>query len=593
MKKLALLLLLYSGIFSSVFADSGYKQKISAENDKFNKWYYINNFSDEDYRKKMFVHGISIYINSYTSIEDSLHFKNIIDTIQNLIKPEKIQLVSTKTEANITISVLNKCPGKWWMEYCDDPRMKLRQDILPEDKYVDDINLYLYDVVDQEERNRMITYYLVRAITGRLNQYSKMKLPRSIFSERDPLNSKFLEIDKLMVKWYCSGKSDKYLRACYPSYIEYYKARNNKAFSLITKMIAFAAAFLFFIILLYTGILNLNAKRYFPFIYNVSLIVLCYIVYENVRILLFCSQYSFPYRYFAIILFLWIGFFSMVYFLEKLLFSFIKSFYLKLIIQFVSIVVLGGIGLSIYCLRLDASDYLIGFVNYMITLIIIGLVRVLYNLQRYKTEQLIMQKDVDLSRLSELKSKAELNALQSRINPHFLYNSLNSIATLARIDGGKTEKMALALSDFCRFATNKTNETYTSVEEEVNVVRAYLEIEKIRFGSRLEYSIDVEKGLEGVRIPRFIIQPLIENAIKHGISKITGDGFVSLTVNKIDDSIQIKVSDNGPDFPEDIISGHGLQSIHDKLEILYKDEATMNWESGEHKYICIVLPLPN
>jgi len=233
------------------------------------------------------------------------------------------------------------------------------------------------------------------------------------------------------------------------------------------------------------------------------------------------------------------------------------------------------------------------FFRFEVVLFTFAMVRAVYNFQRYKTQQLIMQKDVDLSKLSELKSKAKLNALHSRINPHFLYNSLNSIATLARIDAEKTEKMALALSDFCRFAINRNNETYATVEDEVEIVKSYLEIEKIRFGSRLDYSIEIDEGIEGMKIPRFIIQPLIENAIKHGVSKITYTGKVKLCISKIEDKIKIRVFDNGPDFPEHLLTGHGLQCIHDKLNILYKDLAAMNWENGEHKYICITLPILN
>ena len=194
-----------------------------------------------------------------------------------------------------------------------------------------------------------------------------------------------------------------------------------------------------------------------------------------------------------------------------------------------------------------------------------------------------------MSRLKEAKAQAEVKMLQSQINPHFLYNALNSIASLAHTDANKTEKMALSLSDLFRHSINRKGEKVNTLEDEVSLVRNYLEIEQIRFGDRLKFSIDVEPDLLVVEIPMFILQPLVENAIKYGISKIEGQGKIVLKVSKKDNGILISVQDNGPDFPEGLVSGHGLQTVYDLLRFSYGDKAEISWHNQPKKEITIYI----
>ncbi|MCE4563902.1 histidine kinase [Maribellus sp. CM-23] len=202
---------------------------------------------------------------------------------------------------------------------------------------------------------------------------------------------------------------------------------------------------------------------------------------------------------------------------------------------------------------------------------------------------MVNQKDVEIAKMKELKNQAELNALHSRINPHFLYNSLNSIASLAHIDADKTENMATGLSELFRYSINKENKTFVTVAEELEMVKKYLEIEKNRFGDKLVYEIDADESTREKQIPKFLIQPLVENAIKHGLSKIKGTGIVSVAVNQTEMDLIITIADNGPDFPVEPVSGYGLQNLHDKLDIIYGNDARINWENGENKHIRIIL----
>jgi LytS/YehU family sensor histidine kinase len=221
--------------------------------------------------------------------------------------------------------------------------------------------------------------------------------------------------------------------------------------------------------------------------------------------------------------------------------------------------------------------------------IIIAFLRVLFNFIRYRMQSIVNQKDVELAKMKELKNQAELNALHSRINPHFLYNSLNSIASLAHINPDKTENMATALSDLFRYSINKEDKTFVTVQEELEMVKKYLEIEKTRFGDKIIYAIETEENVKEKLIPKFLIQPLAENAIKHGLSKIKEVGIIKIEVKQLEKDLAITIFDNGPDFPEEPVSGYGLQNLNDKLEIIYGKDAFINWENGENKHFRVTI----
>tara|TARA_R110002049_G_scaffold50539_1_gene143427 strand:- start:354 stop:2207 length:1854 start_codon:yes stop_codon:yes gene_type:complete len=219
-----------------------------------------------------------------------------------------------------------------------------------------------------------------------------------------------------------------------------------------------------------------------------------------------------------------------------------------------------------------------------------ALIRAFISYFIFKERNLIVENEMILSNLRELKTKAELKSLQSQINPHFLYNSLNSIASLAPTDPDKSQQMAYSLSNLFKYSINRKDKKMSTLSDEIAMVENYLEIEKIRFGERLQFTINVDEGLGELEIPMFLIQPLIENAIKHGLSKIEGHGIISLQIEKTSAGITIAVTDNGPDFPEGLVSGHGLQTVHDLLRLSYGDKASLNWKNSPTKTITITIP---
>ncbi|RIJ50204.1 hypothetical protein D1614_05525 [Maribellus luteus] len=236
----------------------------------------------------------------------------------------------------------------------------------------------------------------------------------------------------------------------------------------------------------------------------------------------------------------------------------------------------------------DVFTFLLSMISVMI---IVAFFRAFFIFLTKKSESIINQKDVELARMSEMHRKAELQSLRAKINPHFLYNSLNSIASLASIDPKKTEQMALSLSDFFKYSINREQKQTNPLSDELKAVETYLDIEKVRFGERLTYSLECPEELKSVEIPQLLIQPLVENAVKHGVSKLLENGEVRIVVSELEfKKISIRVYDNGPGFPDGPMSGFGIRNTHERLQLIYGSKASINWQNDPPKYIEIVLP---
>jgi two-component system, LytTR family, sensor kinase len=202
----------------------------------------------------------------------------------------------------------------------------------------------------------------------------------------------------------------------------------------------------------------------------------------------------------------------------------------------------------------------------------------------------ISEQEFQLVNLEKLKTKAELDALQARINPHFLYNSLNSIAGLVHHDPDKAEQMTLLLSKLFRYTTGTKDQHFNSIKDELEIVKTYLAIEQVRFEDRLTYTVSVENGLENKEIPRFLLQPIVENAIKHGISKVSTQGEIHVKITQEDDFLRLAFHDNGPAFSDNFFTGYGLQSIQDKLKLLYGSRAELDIQNTDYKQVIIKIP---
>lgn len=202
----------------------------------------------------------------------------------------------------------------------------------------------------------------------------------------------------------------------------------------------------------------------------------------------------------------------------------------------------------------------------------------------------ISEQEYQLLNLEKLKTTAELGALQARINPHFLYNSLNSIASLVHSDPDKAEEMTILLSKLFRYTTDRNNEHFSSIADELEIVRTYLSIEQVRFGDRLKFSTELDKSLEDFQIPRFLLQPLVENAIKHGIAKVSGEGKIEVKIYQKGQEVILSVHDSGKPFPEEMASGYGLRSISDKLRLIYDKDAHLEIQN-DNNYKAVIITI--
>jgi len=206
----------------------------------------------------------------------------------------------------------------------------------------------------------------------------------------------------------------------------------------------------------------------------------------------------------------------------------------------------------------------------------------------------LKERELHAERLEKLKAAAELSALQSRIQPHFLFNTLNSIAALIREDPSLAEATTEKLAELFRHVLDSNRREYITLGEEMSIIQQYLEIEKLRLGERLRFRIDMDAILENLQVPGLIIQPLVENSIKHGIAPLEEGGEILVSAKSNDATCLIAVQDSGAGCePSQTNGGYGLQNIRERLKNLYRDTAhfTMTSSLGNGTRVEIILPM--
>jgi hypothetical protein len=177
-----------------------------------------------------------------------------------------------------------------------------------------------------------------------------------------------------------------------------------------------------------------------------------------------------------------------------------------------------------------------------------------------------------------LVSQAELKALQAQINPHFLFNSLNTLYGTIDRSNVEARRLVLNLADVFRYLL-RSDRTLIEIEEELRIVRAYLEIEQLRLGDKLRTEINVDEAALRATIPLLSVQPLVENAVKHGVAPKTGAGFVRLDITSRQDLLTVTVSnsgecDSGPLTAAHASGGIGLSNVRRRLELCYGEESS-------------------
>lgn len=180
------------------------------------------------------------------------------------------------------------------------------------------------------------------------------------------------------------------------------------------------------------------------------------------------------------------------------------------------------------------------------------------------------------SQARELASLAQLEALRARINPHFLFNSLNSIAQLISTDPDRAEACVERLAEIFRYLLQSDNRSFVTLEDELEIADAYLDIERARFGDRLAVDVVVADNARHGVVPTLILQPLIENAVRHGVSQKVGGGTVSIEASLDGPDLRVVIRDTGVGMRDGVqaalSAGVGLRNVHDRLVHLYGED---------------------
>jgi sensor histidine kinase YesM len=231
----------------------------------------------------------------------------------------------------------------------------------------------------------------------------------------------------------------------------------------------------------------------------------------------------------------------------------------------------------------------------IVTTLTFGISISAYELMRSRLEAAtlaVRTKERDEAEARRVAIEAQLASLESRVQPHFLFNTLNSIAALIPTDPRGAERMTAQLASLLRSSLDAANTPLVPLEDEVRIVRDYLDIERVRFGHRMQPELAIEPGVESALVPRFSLQTLVENSVKYAIAPRRDGGRVSVRAAARDGRVRIEVEDDGPGFDPDVAPGnHGLALLRQRLALTYGEHAILRIETAPGRTV-IALELP-
>ena len=208
-----------------------------------------------------------------------------------------------------------------------------------------------------------------------------------------------------------------------------------------------------------------------------------------------------------------------------------------------------------------------------------------YMLENVRLQRRRQEQDQLAQELRLQTSRSELKALRAQINPHFLFNALNAIASLIHTDPTRADAAVEQLAEVFRYTLRRSEQEWSSLDQELAFARAYLDVEQARFGKRLSFTIDASTTASRAQVPSMLLHTLVENAVKHGISQLRGAGRIEIYARSEDDRLLLEVRDNGP-FDVGAAAGpstslrtgesFGLRSIHDRLRGHFGERASLS-----------------
>jgi len=219
-----------------------------------------------------------------------------------------------------------------------------------------------------------------------------------------------------------------------------------------------------------------------------------------------------------------------------------------------------------------------------------GVIILVYYLMIFNTN--IREKLVQEAELKSLVKESELNSLKSQINPHFLFNSLNSISSLTMFQPEKAQEMIIKLSEFLRYSISIKAEKLTSLQDEISNINRYLDIEKIRFGKRLAFDLQVTGPCMELKVPGMILQPLVENAVKYGVHESIDESRIEINCSCNSSALIVAIRNAyDPDFNVKKGEGIGLKNIRSRLRIIYtRDDLMQIRKDQSHYEVKILFP---
>lgn len=236
------------------------------------------------------------------------------------------------------------------------------------------------------------------------------------------------------------------------------------------------------------------------------------------------------------------------------------------------------------------------FIHIVILGILFGSIITYYffSRERIRSTETLMQEE-KIKRLTSEKKAVETNLklLQAQIEPHFLFNTLSNILSLLDTDLKKGKSMLMDLIHYLRTSLAKTRAEATTLGQEMELIKAYLNIFKVRMEGRLRYRIDVPDNIKDVPFPPMLVQPLVENAIKHGIEPKIEGGEVTIQARKNGDIIRVELADTGTGLLEDGDMGFGLANVRDRLQSLYGDRGRLILEENRPSGLKAIIEVPH
>src|SRR2546421_7229463 len=230
------------------------------------------------------------------------------------------------------------------------------------------------------------------------------------------------------------------------------------------------------------------------------------------------------------------------------------------------------------------------YIDLIIALLIVIAVHALLYYQNFRASELAQ------SSLKTQLAQAQLRALKMQVHPHFLFNTLHSISSLVLDDPPKANSMIARLGDFLRLTLDHADHELVTLKEETEFLRAYLDIEQVRFGDRLKVTFEMEPMTLSAQVPHLILQPIVENAIQHAVAPRTAQSHIDIKAQRLDGLLKLEVKDNGPGIASkgDLLEprGVGLNNVRARLNQVYGSDFQFELTNGAEGGLTVTMEIP-